>query len=38
MDSSFIHKEKHNINKVLLDKFYYLSLKLKNKIDYENRN
>ncbi|MCH9663413.1 MAG: hypothetical protein K0U66_07125, partial [Gammaproteobacteria bacterium] len=29
----FIHKEKHNINKVLLDKFYYLSLRLKNRID-----
>lgn len=28
----FIHKEKHNLDKVLLDKFYYLSLKLKNKI------
>ncbi|MFT6125760.1 MAG: hypothetical protein ACJAVA_000201 [Flavobacteriaceae bacterium] len=27
----FIHKEKHNINKVLLDKFYYLSLKLKSR-------
>ena len=31
----FIHKEKHNIDKILLDKFYYLSLKLKNKINYE---
>lgn len=28
----FIHKKKHNLNQVLLDKFYYLSQRLQNKI------
>lgn len=33
----FIHKEKHDLNKVLLDKFYYLSLRLQNSIKWTEK-
>lgn len=33
----FIHKEKHNLNKRLLNKFYYLSVKLQNMVDIYRR-
>lgn len=32
----FIHKEKHDLKQVLLDKFYYLSQKLENSLRYNN--